>query len=149
MTHASLSFLFGLDDGNVGRNINPLRPLLAGAFRIPERRVELEADEVRELFFDATEQPRDRPGRGQAAYYSGKRERQAVVDPRGNSAVAVEHAGVTNARSRPSAVIAGRLPIGGRPCTPRPSACRVRRRRRPTAGGTRTAASAGGRASGR
>src|SRR4051812_44012943 len=38
-THAFLGFLFGVDDSAVGRNINPLQPLLAGIFRIPERRV--------------------------------------------------------------------------------------------------------------
>src|SRR5262245_36779554 len=50
VTHAFLGFLFGLDDSAVGRNINPLQPLLAGLFRIPERRVELRPEEVRELF---------------------------------------------------------------------------------------------------
>jgi DDE superfamily endonuclease/Helix-turn-helix of DDE superfamily endonuclease len=77
-THAALGFLFGLDDSNVGRNINPLQPLLAGIFRIPERRVELEPDEVRELFFDATERPIPRPTRGQRTYYSGKKKRHTV-----------------------------------------------------------------------
>jgi len=41
-THAFLGFLFGVDDSALGRNINPLQPLLAGIFRIPERRVKLE-----------------------------------------------------------------------------------------------------------
>src|SRR5215831_6934292 len=68
VTHAFLGFLFGLDDSAVGRNINPLGPLLAGIFRIPERRVDLAEDEVRELFFDATERPTRRPGRGQRAF---------------------------------------------------------------------------------
>src|SRR3954462_10640918 len=57
-THAFLGFLFGVDDSAVGRDINPLRPLLAGIFRIPERRVRLDPEEMRELFFDATERPR-------------------------------------------------------------------------------------------
>src|SRR3954470_18987951 len=39
-THAFLGFLFGVDDSAVGRNINPLQPLLAGLFRIPQRRGE-------------------------------------------------------------------------------------------------------------
>src|SRR3954452_22797271 len=47
-THAFLGFLFGIDDSAVGRNINPLQPLLAGIFRIPERRVKLDPEEVRE-----------------------------------------------------------------------------------------------------
>lgn len=77
-THAFLGFLFGLDDSSVGRNMNPLQPLLAGVFRIPERRIELEPDEIRELFFDATERPIPRPTRGQKRYYSGKKKRHTV-----------------------------------------------------------------------
>src|SRR5215470_13875322 len=45
-THVFLGFLFGVDDSAVGRNINPLQPLLAGIFRIPERRVALEAGDL-------------------------------------------------------------------------------------------------------
>jgi hypothetical protein len=80
VTHEFLAFLFGVDRSSVCRNINPLQPLLAGVFRIPERRVELRAGEVRELFFDCTEQPvcRPGPGGGQRAYYSGKRKRHTV-----------------------------------------------------------------------
>ena len=70
ISHAFLGFLFGLDDSAVGRNINPLQPLLAGIFRIPERRIELAEDEIRELFFDATERPTRRPVRGQRESYS-------------------------------------------------------------------------------
>jgi hypothetical protein len=78
VTHAFLGFLFGLDDSAVGRNINPLQPLLAGIFRIPERRVELAEDEIRELFFDATERPTRRPERGQRQFYSGKKKRHTI-----------------------------------------------------------------------
>src|SRR5881275_1655254 len=74
-THAFLGFLFGVDDSAVGRNINPLQPLLAGIFRIPERRVELTPGDIRELFFDATERAIPRPARGQKRFYSGKRKR--------------------------------------------------------------------------
>ena len=77
-THALLGFLFGIDQSVVCRNINPLQPLLAGIFRIPERRVELEPDEVRELFFDATEQAIPRPTRGQKRFYSGKKRRHTL-----------------------------------------------------------------------
>ena len=56
VTHKFLGFLFGVDQSSVCRNINPLQPLLAGISRIPERRVELTEGEVRELFFDRTEQ---------------------------------------------------------------------------------------------
>src|SRR6187431_74676 len=77
-THAFLGFLFGVDDSAVGRNINPLQPLLAGIFRIPERRIELDPEEMRELFFDATERPTRRPAVGQRAYYSGKKKRHTL-----------------------------------------------------------------------
>jgi hypothetical protein len=77
-THAFLGFLFGVDDSAVGRNINPLQPLLAGIFRIPERRVELEPDEIRALFFDATERAIPRPTRRQKRYDSGKKKRHTV-----------------------------------------------------------------------
>ena len=77
-THALLGFLFGIDQSSVCRNINPLQPLLAGIFRIPERRVELEPDEIRELFFDATERAIPRPTRRQKRYYSGKKKRHTV-----------------------------------------------------------------------
>jgi len=63
-THAFLGFLFGIDDSAVCRNINPLQPLLAGLFRNPERRIKLDPEEMRELFFDATERPARRPTAG-------------------------------------------------------------------------------------
>src|SRR3954454_4899650 len=75
VTHAFLGFLFSIDDSAVGRNINPLQPLLAGICRIPERRVELDPEDIRELFFDGTERPTRRPKRGQREYYSGKKKR--------------------------------------------------------------------------
>lgn len=77
-THALLGFLFGVDDSAVGRNINPLQPLLAGIFRVPERRVELDPGEIRELFFDATERAIPRPSRRQRRFYSGKKKRHTV-----------------------------------------------------------------------
>jgi hypothetical protein len=78
VTHAFLGFLFAIDDSAVGRNINPLQPLLAGTFRIPERRIELAEDEIRELFFDGTERPTRRPKRGQREFYSGKKKRHTI-----------------------------------------------------------------------
>src|SRR4051812_20952297 len=77
-THAFLGFLFGVDDSAVGRNINPLQPLLAGISRIPERRVKLDPEDIRELFFDATERPTRRPEKGQREFYSGKEKRHTI-----------------------------------------------------------------------
>jgi DDE superfamily endonuclease/Helix-turn-helix of DDE superfamily endonuclease len=76
--YAFLGFLFGLDDSNACRSNRRLEPLLAGIFRIPERKVALSPDEVRELFFDGTERPTNRPKRGQRRYYSGKKRRHTL-----------------------------------------------------------------------
>ena len=76
--HTFLGFLFGVDDSTVCRNNRRIEPLLAGIFRIPERKVELSQDEIQELFFDATERPTNRPEQGQRAYYSGKKKRHTI-----------------------------------------------------------------------
>ncbi len=76
--HTFLAFLFGIDDSNVCRSNRRLEPLLAGVFRIPERRVELTREEIAELFFDSTERPTARPVRGQKRFYSGKKKRHTL-----------------------------------------------------------------------
>jgi len=78
VSHAFLAFLFGIDDSTVCRNLRVLEPLLAGIFRIPERKVELQPDEIREAFFDGTERPRNRPKKKQKRYYSGKKKRHTL-----------------------------------------------------------------------
>lgn len=76
--HVFLGFLFRIDDSNVGRNINPLQPLLAKIFKIPEWRIDLSLDEIAELFFDGTEQPVNRPKKKQEKWYSGKKKRHTI-----------------------------------------------------------------------
>jgi hypothetical protein len=76
--HTFLASLFGLDDSNVSRSNRQVEPPLAGIFRIPERRVELTREEIRELFFDGTERPTARPVRGQKRFYSGKKRRHTL-----------------------------------------------------------------------
>jgi DDE superfamily endonuclease/Helix-turn-helix of DDE superfamily endonuclease len=76
--HTFLAFLFGIDDSNVSRSNRQIEPLLAGIFRIPERRVELSEEEIQELFFDSTERPTARPVRGQKKFYSGKKKRHTL-----------------------------------------------------------------------
>src|SRR5262249_54041599 len=78
VSHAFLGVLFSINQGTVSRYVAALQPLLAGIFRVPERRVELRDDEVRELFFDGTERPTRRPKRGQRRYYSGKKRRHTL-----------------------------------------------------------------------
>ena len=80
ITHEFLGFLFELDDSNVGRNINPLEPLLAQVFRVERRRIEAEEEEIEKLFFDATEQPIQRPSskKPRREYYSGKQKEHTI-----------------------------------------------------------------------
>ena len=56
LTQDFLSILFHIDNGTVSRNIQGIALALTGIFRIPEHKVELSEDEVREAFIDATEQ---------------------------------------------------------------------------------------------
>jgi len=78
VSHDFLAFLFGIDDSTVCRNFRALEPLLAGIFRVPERKVELQPDEIKEAFFDASERPKNRPKRRQRRYYSGKKKRHTL-----------------------------------------------------------------------
>jgi len=78
VTYPFLGFLFGIHESSPGRLFKPLEPLLAGIFRIPERRIEMGEDEIMAAFFDGTEQPVNRPKRGQRTWYSGKRKRHTI-----------------------------------------------------------------------
>src|SRR5438552_429124 len=78
VSHVFLAFLFAVDDATICRTIRRIEPLLAGIFRIPERRVELQPDEIRELFFDGTERPTRRPTKRQRRCYSGKKKRHTL-----------------------------------------------------------------------
>ncbi len=78
VSHVFLAFLFAVDDATICRTIHRIEPLLAGIFRIPERRVELREDEIRELFFDGTERPTRRPKKRQRRCYSGKKKRHTL-----------------------------------------------------------------------
>jgi DDE superfamily endonuclease/Helix-turn-helix of DDE superfamily endonuclease len=78
VSHVFLAFLFAVDDSTICRTIRRIEPLLAGLFRIPERRVELQEDEIREVFFDGTERPTRRPKKRQRRCYSGKKKRHTL-----------------------------------------------------------------------
>jgi hypothetical protein len=73
-----------------GALVNPLEPLLAQVFRVERRRIEAEEEEIEKLFFDATEQPIQRPSskKPRREYYSGKQgdhtiKHQIAVDETG------------------------------------------------------------------
>lgn len=101
VSQETIGFWFDVDDSVVSRRIRQLEPLLAQFFRIPERKVAMTADEVEQLFFDATEQPMQRPQKKgqQQRYYSGKKKRhtikhQVVTDQKGRiQAVSVAYPG--------------------------------------------------------
>lgn len=73
-TQIFVGYLFGIDDSRVCRNIQTLEPILAQVMAITKTR-HLRQEEVEELIIDATEQPIERPQKGQKAFYSGKKKR--------------------------------------------------------------------------
>lgn len=73
-----VGFLFGVDKGTVSREVQELGLCMAGVFRIPERKVRIDPDDLAAVFVDATEQPVNRPKRKQRRSYSGKKKRHTV-----------------------------------------------------------------------
>ncbi len=78
VTYEFLSFIFGIAESSIGRNFKPLEPLLAQIFRIPERKVHINEDEFMAVFFDGTEQERERPQKRQRRHYSGKKKKHTI-----------------------------------------------------------------------
>lgn len=70
VTHAFLGFMFPLDDSNVGRCINRLKPCLAAHFRIPERRI-VASEEAYTLFLTP-------PNSASSARRSSSQEKPAI-----------------------------------------------------------------------
>jgi DDE superfamily endonuclease/Helix-turn-helix of DDE superfamily endonuclease len=90
VSQETLGFWFDMDDSAVSRRIRQLEPLLAQVFKIPEHKIEMSEEEIEQLFFDATEQPIQRPQkkRQQKRYYSGKKKRHTIKHQ-----VATDHKG--------------------------------------------------------
>jgi len=78
VTQDFLGFLFGIDKGTACRIIQEIALLLTGIFRIPEKKVRIEPDEIAEAFVDGTEQPINRPKKKQRRSYSGKKKRHTI-----------------------------------------------------------------------
>ena len=76
MTQMTIGFMFGLDDSRVCRLIRRLEPLLAKVMAISKNRTLTQEDIAR--LIDVTEQPIERPKKGQRAYYSGKKKRHTL-----------------------------------------------------------------------
>ena len=77
ITQEFVGYIFNLDKSNVCRIIKQLEPLLAKILPIPKRRV-LTQEEVTSLIIDVTEQPIERPKKGQKDYYSGKKKQHTL-----------------------------------------------------------------------
>lgn len=77
ITQEFTGFLFGIDDSRVCRIIQKLEPLLAKVMALPNKKY-LSKEEIESLIIDATEQPIERPKRGQKPYYSGKKKRHTL-----------------------------------------------------------------------
>jgi hypothetical protein len=78
VTQEFVGFLFGVDKGTVSRETQELSLCMAGVFRIPEKKVRIDPDDLRAVFVDATEQPVHRPTRKQRRSYSGKKKRHTI-----------------------------------------------------------------------
>ena len=74
-TQDVLGFIFCLDKSTVSRAFRLISSFLPKVFRIPERRIKFDEDELIEIFIDATEQPINRPGNKceRNKTYSGKK----------------------------------------------------------------------------
>ena len=78
VTQEFVGFLFGVDKGTVSRETQELSLCMAGVFRIPEKKVRIDLDELEAVFVDATEQSVNRPKRKQRQSYSGKKKRHTL-----------------------------------------------------------------------
>ena len=76
-TQMFIGYLFDLDAGRVCRIIPIIEPLFANVMAISKTR-HLSEEEIRHMIVDATEQPIERPFRGQKKWYSGKKKRHTV-----------------------------------------------------------------------
>ena len=95
-----VGYLFGIDDSRVCRIIKKLEPLLAKVMALPNKKY-LSKEEVESLIIDATEQPIERPQKGQKPYYSGKKKRHTL-----KKEIRVTRAGriIHTSKSRPGSI---------------------------------------------
>lgn len=77
ITQEFVGYLFDLDKSRICRIIQKLEPILATVMAISKRK-HLSQKEVESLIIDATEQPIERPKKGQRPYYSGKKKRHPL-----------------------------------------------------------------------
>lgn len=77
VTYEFLSFFFDSDETTVMRSVKRIEKIAVQVVCIGKKR-EITREEAEYLIFDATEQPVQRPKKGQKKYYSGKKKRHTV-----------------------------------------------------------------------
>lgn len=73
-----IGFQMEVDGTTIGRNIKSMEKMLAGIFRIPERRMDVNDGDCAAIIYDGTEQPIQRPKKKQKKWYSGKKKGHRV-----------------------------------------------------------------------
>jgi len=77
VTYEFLSFLFDTHETTVMRSIKRIEKIVIQVVHIEKKR-EISREDAEYLIIDATEQPIQRPTKGQKKYYSGKKKRHTV-----------------------------------------------------------------------
>lgn len=77
ITQDFLALLYGVDKATICRALRRIEPLAKRMFGV-KRAIRVTEEEARALLIDATEQPVQRPQRGQKRWYSGKKKRHSI-----------------------------------------------------------------------
>lgn len=77
VTQGFMGWLAGTDKASICRALQRIAPIARSVLGV-KRAIKVSADEAQALLIDATEQPIERPQRGQKRWYSGKKKRHCV-----------------------------------------------------------------------
>jgi len=77
ITQDFLGLLYGVDKATISRALRRIEPLAKRALGV-KRAIRVTQKEAQALLIDATEQPVQRPQRGQKHWYSGKKKRHSI-----------------------------------------------------------------------
>jgi hypothetical protein len=77
VTQGFMGWLAGTDKASICRALQRIAPIAKRVLGV-KRAIKVSADEAQALLIDATEQPIQRPKRGQKRWYSGKKKRHCI-----------------------------------------------------------------------
>jgi hypothetical protein len=77
ITQDFLALLYGVDKATISRALRRIEPMARRALGV-KRAIKVTSAEAQALLIDATEQPVQRPQRGQKRWYSGKKKRHSI-----------------------------------------------------------------------